>query len=803
MKPKHLLRSLFAAMGCFMVAAAADLPKTYPCIYPFPQNGQVVEDNIVTVLPKNPLLGGAYTLFDGHIATYNGRYPATTIGERESTNGICHILVKEHPERTDSSYVSHLTLGSNIQLSETNVSVHGQTPLPTRLNVFTEFLPYTQLNLSGRVTADLTCMPTSGLKIYSAGATYANALRIFGAPVEEHGKFVNVEIAAPSLVYNNLSLGKGYGMGPERCMCAHGNLEGHVDDIHGALIFHARTEHSVENDEGVDSLYAPFTCMGDLVGSFYHAPGNPERCITNNIIFYSKWDEKAETIQAKYNIPDENSPLFISNSLKTVWSDVEVFAVAKPADDDMRPMPVNGDFRYRRLCGDEHKGQMHASLHPDGRVYSYFVLDNKPIPDPLKDAIEVDKTILYSADEFWLLTHGGIIDMRKAGDDISLFNITAGSVGYGGGKVLVKNNQCITIDGHKTIRHEIEGYADMDISGTAESPVNICFERLLQPHKDRHQARYELNTINVNHANIYIGPGNIVAGQPHAIDAGFFCHDNVELYNYGVISRDVYVKATSRLVNSHYAQTEILKHNCVCCSPWFNHYIDIPLDQYPGIIQGSVVLEPGAEFCNYGEVFGSITVGQNAVLYGCGTCGGRVTVLEGGVFYFDHGVHISPSSTGYFWQIHNDTNIKNPDGTIKPRPDGTVKDLVIHKNALLGFRVAAPKVKPCPNILTVKGRLEVKHKIPARLDIDGSITELLPQNGNTGRIKLLQAQHPGRTKGMHRLEMHISSGADLVEHPKLIWEGREGALYFEAKLSRKSANDKSRKDRSNSRQRNR
>ena len=789
-------------MGCVAVADAADVTKAYPCIYPFPQNGEVVEDNIVTVLPKNPPLGGAYTLYDGHIATLNGRYPATTHGVSTTSNNGYKILIKEHPDRPEECYVGHLTLGGNLQFCETDVSIHGQTPLPTRVNVFTEFLPYTRLNLSGSLLADLSNMPVSGLKIYSAGASFSNALCVIGSTMNSHGGFVNVEIAAPSLVYNNFSLPIGYGLGHELCMYAAGNTEGEVEDIHGALIYHARTGHSVENDEGEDSLYAPFTCMGDLVGGGEHHR-RPEDCLTNNIVFYSKWDTKADTLEAKYNIPDENTPIFISNSLKLVWTEVEVFAVEKPAAHDMRPMPVDYKFRYRRLSGDARKGQIHATLHPDGRVYSYFTLDNKPIPYPLKDAVKVSHTMLYTPDAILLLEHGGTIDMRKCGPDLSLFNITAGSVTYGGGKVLVKPDQLITLDGHRTIRHEIHGYADMDITGKADAPINICFERLLQPHKDHRQARFELNAINVNHARVYIGPGNVVAGQPHAKDAGFFCHDNVELFNYGVITRDILVKSTSRVVNSHYAKTEILKHNCVCCSPWPNHFMDIPLDQYPGTIHGDVVLEPGAEFCNYGEVYGSIIVGQNAVLYGCGTCRGRVTVLPGGVLYFDHGAHISPSATGYFWQIHNDTNIKNPDGTVKPRPDGSLKELVLHKNALLAFRVAAPKVNPCPNVLIIEGRVEVKHKIPVRLDIDGSIVDLLPQDGSTGRVKLLQAVHPGRTKGMNRLEMHISSGADLVEHPKLIWEGREGALYFEARLSRKSADDRARKTRTNGRRRSR
>ena len=61
------------------------------------------------------------------------------------------------------------------------------------------------------------------------------------------------------------------------------------------------------------------------------------------------------------------------------------------------------------------------------------------------------------------------------------------------------------------------------------------------------------------------------------------------------------------------------------------------------------------------------------------------------------------------------------------------------------------------------------------MDIDGSITKLLPQNGTKGRVKLLRAIHPHRVKGMGKPKMYIASGADLVEHPKLVWEAREGA----------------------------
>ena len=102
-------------------------------------------------------------------------------------------------------------------------------------------------------------------------------------------------------------------------------------------------------------------------------------------------------------------------------------------------------------------------------------------------------------------------------------------------------------------------------------------------------------------------------------------------------------------------------------------------------------------------------------------------------------------------------------------------------------------------MLTVRGKLEIKRELPVRLDIDGSITKLLPQNGTKGRVKLLRAIHPHRVKGMGKPKMYIASGADLVEHPKLVWEAREGVLYFEAKLSRKSQNEKSRKSNKNKR----
>lgn len=790
---KRIIFSSFFSFVVLTAQAATDLPKPLPCIYDFPEPDSAIYDNIITLLPQNPPIGGQYALYDGGMAALNGRYPAPTKGEASEPNNMYHILIKEHPDREDLSYVGHFTLGSYLEFCETDVAVHAQTRLPQRLNVLTSFLPYTTLNLSGRVLADVSRMSASGLKIYSAGATFANGLSVVGSKANVHGKFVNVEIAGPTLVYNDFCLSWGYGMGQEMCMHHPGNTSGRTDDIHGALIYHARTDHTVENDDGTDYLYMPLTCMGDLTGSgSCNMPAYLD-CITNNIIFYSKWDLTADTIEGRYNLPDENTPIFISNSLKMVWGDVDVFAVEKNGDEDMSPMPAVYERQYRRITGDEHHAQIHAALHADGRVYSYLSLDNRPIPNPLAGAIVVDRRIMYTPDEMLVLAHGGVIDMRKAGKEISFFNITAGTVTYGAGEVQVNNQQHITIEGHKTIRHEIRGYADMDITGKAESPVNVCFERLLEPVKDKHQARFELNTINLNHAHINIGPGNIVAGQVHDPDAGFYCNDNVELFNYGVITRDVHINATSRVVNSHYAQTFILKHPC-CAPP-----IEIPLEMYPGSIHGNVTVGEGGEFCNYGDVWGDITVGADAILYGCGTCGGRVTLLKGAFLFFDHSLHTPPEQTMYFAQIKNDTTVKYRDGTVKYRPDGNVEHLFIEDGAALGFRISAPQVSPCPNVLTVRGKLEVKRELPVRLDIDGSITKLLPQNGTKGRVKLLRAIHPHRVKGMSKLKMYIASGADLVEQPKLVWEAREGVLYFEAKLSRKSQNEKSRKSRKNKR----
>lgn len=784
--------------GCAMASDAiyADLPKAYPCIYTLPTDGEAVYGNIATILPKYPPYNGSAIVYDGAIATLNGRCPAPTKGLADVPNTLFYILVQDHPERSGLSYVGHLTLGANLQLSESDISVHSSARVPSRLNIYTEFLPYTNLNLSGRLLADTSVLLASGAKIYSAGASFANGLSVVGSEVDVHGKYLNVEIAGPTHVYNNFGLPFGFGMGPEVCMYCPGNTEGLTNDIHGALIFHARTDHSVENEEGRDSLYAPVTCLGDLGGGGKHL--TPPDCLTNNVVFYSKWNEKADTWEAKYNLPDENTPLFISNSLKLVWSDVEVFALKKDEKADMGPMPAADSLKYRRLSGDEHKARMVGVLFPDGRVYSFFTFDGKPVPSPLEDAVIIQGNAMYTPDEILVLTHGSTLDMRKAGKEISLFNVTAGSVTYGGGKVIVNDEQHITMDGHKTIRHEIEGYADMDITGKAEAPINVCFERLLQPHKDHKQAVYELNNIKVNHARVYIGPGNIVEGQPHAVDAGFHCGENVELFNYGNITRNVYIGVASRVVNSHYAYTEILKHNCVCCSPWFNHQIDIPLDRYPGTIHGNVVMGYGSEFCNYGEVVGDITVSQDSVLYGCGTCGGRVTLASGALLYFDHGLHIPPPMTGYFAYIHNDVTFKRRDGSIKHRPDGTVEDLIINKNAALGFRISAPTIKPssfypCPNVLTVRGSLVADQEVVVRIDVDGSITELLPKDGSKGRIKLMQCLHPGRARGLRTPEMQLSSGEDLVEQAKLVWDSLNATLYFEAKLSRKSQDAKSRK----------
>lgn len=480
--------------------AFADLPEPYPCIYPLPQDSEAVYDNIATILPKFPPFDGSAIVYDGGIATLNGRYPAPTKGDANIPNTLFHILVQDHPERVGLSYVGHFTLGANLQLSESDIAVHSSARVPSRLNVLTEFLPYTNLTLSGRLLVDTSVLPASGLKIYSAGATFTNGLAVVGSKEEKHGGFVNIEIAAPSTIYNNFHFPIGYGMGPELCMNCPGNTSGLTNnDIHGALIYHARTEHTVENDEGKDALYAPFTCMGDMTGGGCHKVHH-----TNNVIFYSKWNEKADTWEAKYNLPDENTPLFISNSLKCVWSEVDIFALKKDEHADMSPMPAAYNMKYHRLTGDEHKAHMVGVLFPDGRVYSFFTFNGKPVPNPLKDAVIIQGYATYTPDDILVLTHGSTLDMRKAGKEISLFNVTAGSVSYGGGKVLVSDEQNITMEGHKTIRHEIEGYADMDIMGKAKEPINVCFERLLQPHKDRKQAVYELNNIKVNHARVYI-----------------------------------------------------------------------------------------------------------------------------------------------------------------------------------------------------------------------------------------------------------------------------------------------------------
>lgn len=791
---RHLTAIGFMIAAGIPTAGGVELPKPHPCIYPFPESDNILLNNIVTVLPQTPPMGGAGTLYDGGVATLNGYYPAPTEGLRTLENNQYSILIKDQPAREDISYVGHFTLGGNVQLSETDVAVHGQARVPARLNVHTNFLPYTCLNLSGRLLTDISRMPASGLKIYSAGATFANGLSVVGSKLDVYGKFINVEIAAPTLVYNNFVLRVGYGMGPELCMFEPGNTTGTADDIHGALIFHARSGHSTANEPGGDSLYAPVTCMGDLTGGGKHVGRN--HCLTNNIVFYSKWDDKAETHEQRYNIPNEKSPFFICNSLKLVWSEVDVFAVRKPADDDMSPMSAVDSLPYRRLTGDEHGGQIVSVLDIDGRVYSYFCLDGKSPLCSLEEAVIVEGSMVYTDEHKWVLTHGSTLDMRKAGKSLSLSNVTAGTPSYGGGKVLVKKGQLINIDSHKTIRHEIDGHANMDIIGTAKSPINICFERLLEPHKDRHQARYELNTINIDHANVYIGPGNIVAGEPRNPKSGVFCRDNVELFNYGVITQDVHVHATSRVVNSHYSTSEILKHNCVCCSPWQNHYINIPLNMYPGTIQGDVIMEEGSEFCNYGDVFGNISVAEDSVLYGCGTCGGTVTLNPNSIMYFDHGLHIQPNETGYFWQIHNNTTVKYSDGTIKHRPDGNVENLLIKMGATLAFRVSAPTSVQSPNVLTVRNELHAPNNLNIRLDIDGSVTDLLPSNGSKGRIILMRVLKPHKIEGFNNPVMHITSGAELIEQAKLQWDGREGVLYLEAKLSPQAEkNQKSRTSR--------
>lgn len=752
----------FLSSVCAVAYAANELPSPAPCIYNFPK-GPVLHDNIATLMPQVNIGEYSCTLLSGSIASVTGVYPAKPARQAAFSSESLSILVKDEFVPTKTSYVSHLSFGKNIHYSGTSVSVHSEAAMPTRLNVCSSFMPYSRLNLSGRVHADISKSALDGAKIYTAGATVLNSTTAYGRESLNDGGYVTWEIAGPTTLLNYCLFSPCFGFN---------SAHGQEDKIGGGFVFHANVVEAESYDESENVCYSPVTILGDFVNCC------PKCTPDRHVSFYSTWEEGNQ----KLNLPGEGTPLFISNSIEPTLPGLMLgFALNKLEGKGMEPMPAVFNVQYKKLSG----SKFDAVLHPDGRVYVYFHEHGGKSADPLADARVISKPEPYGgAADYYRLMPGAVLDMTDVGDAVSLDNITAGTLTHGAGIVLVNQKQIITLTSDKSIRHSIHGGADMIIKGEKDKPIYVSFERLLKARVDKAQALYELKDIKAEHAGIYIGPANIV-GRVDNMKASMTFEQNVDIFNYGVLNGDICLHETCRMLNSHYAGTQILKYKE--CG---DEHVRIPVKEecYPGTIAGDVVLRDGSEFCNYGTVRGNITVGSNAVLYGCGTCLGDVTVNSGGVYYVDHSLHTSADSTGFIGDINTDFNIR--------RPGNVCKNLKLAPNALLAFRVSSAG-GDTPHVLVIGEKVNAAAELNVRVDIDGSILSMFPDKNAEVLIPLARVANPKNGTDLRRAKLFISSGAELVRDAKLVWNKQTGTLSISAKLGKaaKAATSKKSKKR--------
>lgn len=755
MKFRQAVLSCVALLAsvCSFSQAARELPSPQPCIYTFP-NGEVMYDNIATLLPQSAIGDYACTVLSGGIASVNGFYPLSSACSGGKSNGKLSILVKDEFEPTKTSFVSHLTLGKNIHYYGTSLSVHSAACVPTRLNVCSAFTPYSALNLSGRVQADLSQAPLDGVKIYSAGATILGSSQAFGRNTPNEGDFITWEIADDSTMLSNFSFASCAGYKAEH---------GQVDHVRGGFIFQGRRVESAPSDESGSVIYPTLSILGDFTTPCPKC--EPDRHVT----FYSVWEDGNK----KLNLPGSDTPLFICNSIDPALPGLmHAFALNKLEGKGMEPIPTSFNIQYKDLGQGSNAAEFDAVLHPDGRVHVFFFALGGKAVDPLADARVISKPEEFAGSAtLYRLMPGAVLDMTRAGDFISLDNITAGTLTHGAGIVQVAPTQQISITSDKTIRHSIHGAASMSIKGEKEKPITVSFERLLKPRVDKAQALYELKEITADHARLYIGPANIVGGEKIA-KASMLLGESAEVFNYGVLNADIRVNASSRLLNSHYAGTSILKHK-ECGDE--NVKIPVKSECYPGTISGSVFLREGSEFCNYGTVLGDITVAENAVLYGCGTCKGSVTVSSGGVYYVDYALHKLGSCLPFVADMNTDFSIL--------RPGNECANLKLEPGSMLAFRVGKPLVGT-PNILHIADSFSASSNLTIRVDIDGSIVDYFSSPDARVLLPLVHLPDPHKGAALKRSRFIIASGAALVQDAELVWNKKTCMLCLSVKLSK-------------------
>lgn len=769
-----MLRNSFTLSVCLSAAALAasdginDGKPSDSRPYNFPEGPHAPKD-IITLYPDLPHKDSYATTYGGQIAAISGFVPGKAAGDELTHNStIFHLVRDEHPN-PDRSYVSHITLGNNICLNERNISMHVESRQPAHFNIQAVFGKGTLLNLSGDVLADITRAyignANGGVKIYSSKATITNSVKNI-AP--------NLEFVKGSTIINNIEYTGGGVSAPSN------GDSGNIDKINGTLIFHDLTHYKKgekKNNEQQSQRYEPLTILGDIRLTCMTAP--------RSVAFYSEKKANQE--------PDDGTPIFICNSANKAFPGLlQAYGINKHNDKNFYPTPNFGNCTFTTL-GQKAKGKSHfkAQLGKDGRVYICYAKDANGAIELLPEAHLVEKQEKFNPEvSVYRIVGRGLLDMTDEEDNISLDNITAGDIEHGAGAIRMRRNQIITINGHKTIRHAIYGEGEMILQGQPKDPIYVSYERLLHPKKDNKQAFYELHKITANHATAYIGPGNVL-GKRGGKSGKFVLNYRSALLNYGVVNGSVWADRECRITNSHLAETEILKHDCK------KNVIPLPTHQYPGTIGGSVYLNDGAEFTNYGSVHGNIDIGSNCVLYGSGNCQGTVNVNNGGVLYIDSSLSLPPSKPP-LWAA--DVNVP-----YVSRPNNTIGTLCIQNGGALGFRVRYPMNNRKYNLFTahiqqnkapmvkynqyfydflkITDKMIVPKELYVRVDIDG---ELLAYTYGFFRVPLFIVTNKQRIPKIKRTKLSIGYGAELVENAQLEWNEIHGALYLTGYVSEKA-----------------
>ncbi|MDO5473319.1 MAG: hypothetical protein Q4F35_08280 [Akkermansia sp.] len=742
---------LIISLGCSAGLASDNINDGNPADsrpYPFPE-GEHTPRDIIYFHPQLPDKDHAATTFGGQISAFSGFLPQKVSGDIYTFNSNIYHLVRDKNPNPDRSYVSHITLGGNTVLNEHNISIHNESRQPARVNVLTAFGSGTLLNFSGDVLADIT-KAGLGAKLYCSGATFSNGLKDISN---------NLELVKGGTIVNDIKY-EGGRVTPKVAPA-----------VIGTLIL---TNTPLGDEDDDTPHYEPLTILGDITLSCEIAP--------RSLAFYAEWKKQQETqkLQELYRLPSDGTPVIICNSTNVHFPGLlRAYALKKKHGKDFTPSEYFLDITADDLATSSIKAGFNACLNKDGRVYICYVEKGGGSHEELPEAKVVKEIEKFKSTVpvYRIVDQGQIDFTEEKSDEISLDNITAGNTQYGAGSIKMRSNQLITINGHKTIRHNILGTGEMILQGKPKEPINVAFERLLNPKIDKKQGCYELKTISVNYATAYVGPGNLV-GRRSGSGGKILLNNRSALLNYGAITSNIWADRECRITNSHYAATRIFKHFKG------NKKIHVTEQTYPGTISGNVILYDGAEFLNYGTVRGNIEIGANCVMYGNGNCQGKVTVLNGGVLYCD--ASLIPDRTRKP-DFQRDLDISYSETR---HAENTINTLVIQKDGALGFRVCgylethnSTTFLIDENISTLKitNRLIAPKNLNVRVDIDGQILNCF---GDSFRIPLLTVQNKKKLPKIKQTKLTIGCGSELVEDTKLQWNELTGELFLIGRISK-------------------